>query len=181
MEKWEHMRWEIQHWSFEECNGRRHEVVGVGRLSLWLDDYRRESPCVCVCVCRQYLGTKGCNCEVAQVADHAMFQIAWGQSFNFKKNFVNNLKELSPHFLFVVYFLSEPSSSNRKVFLEVPWVGSMGCYCIPWRDWGGECLENPETDQDKEVSLLNVGLLRALELCEHPGGPGVQHPSHCWA
>ena len=57
----------------------------------------------------------------------------------------------------------------------------MGCYCIPWRDWGGECLENPETDQDKEVSLLSVGLLRALELCEHPGGPGVQHPSHCWA
>ena len=31
---------------------------------------------MCVCVCRQYLGTKGCNCEVAQVADHAMFQIA---------------------------------------------------------------------------------------------------------
>ena len=50
--------------------------MGVGRLSLWLDDYRRESPCVCVCVCRQYLGPKGCNCEVAQVADHAMFQIA---------------------------------------------------------------------------------------------------------
>lgn len=55
----------------------------------------------------------------------------------------------------------------------------MGCYYIPWRDWGGECLENPETDQDKEVSLLNVGLLRALELCEPLGGPGVQHPSHC--
>lgn len=183
MEKWEHMKWEIQLWSFEECNGRRHETVGVGSLSLWLGDYRRESPlcvCVCVCMCRQYIGTKGCNCEVAQVADHTMFQIAWGQSFNFKKNFVNNLKELSPHFLFVVYFLSEPSSSNRKVFLEVPWVGSMGCYCIPWRDWGGE-FGKSWNDQDKEVSLLNVGLLRALELCEHPGGPGVQHPSHCWA
>ena len=53
--------------------------MGVGSLSLWLGDYRRESPlcvCVCVCMCRQYIGTKGCNCEVSQVADHTMFQIA---------------------------------------------------------------------------------------------------------
>ena len=56
----------------------------------------------------------------------------------------------------------------------------MGCYCSPCRDWDGECLENPETDQDKALSLLNVSLLGALELCEPPRGPGVQHPSHCW-
>ena len=53
--------------------------MGVGRLSLWLGDYRRESASVCVCVCvcvGSILGTKGCNFEVAQVADHDMFQIA---------------------------------------------------------------------------------------------------------
>ena len=37
--------------------------MGVGRLSLWLGDYRRESAsvcvCVCVCVCRQYFRYQG--------------------------------------------------------------------------------------------------------------------------
>lgn len=39
-----------------------------------LGDYRREISCVCVCVwtwrqCLLCIGTKGCDCEVVQVAD----------------------------------------------------------------------------------------------------------------
>ena len=42
---------------------------------------------------------------------------------------------------------------------------------MEWLGQGGAagCLENTGVDQDLEVSLLSVSLLRALELCESPG------------
>lgn len=44
------------------------------------------------------MGTKECNCEVVQVADAAVFQIARGRSFKLLKWFCQPLKRIESTF-----------------------------------------------------------------------------------